>query len=102
MPTGMTVPPRDLTGDQARVLIDEILARTVEDFILHFSWKKVDATPGGASRLPVRIEGHLSFHGTWSAEEILATSKGRNEQIEEIILRSLRSGGQGGGAKRAE
>ena len=74
---------RDLTGDQARLLIDEILARTGEDFIMHLSWKK----RGTADK----IEQHLSFHGTWSAQEILATSKGRNEQIEEIILRSMRS-----------
>ena len=74
--------PRDLTGDQARKLIDEVLARTADDFILHFSWK-----PRGA---PSKIEQHLSFHGTWTSQEILATSKGRNEQIEEIILRSLR------------
>ena len=74
---------RDLTGDQARQLIDDILARTAEDFIMHLSWKKKGSVD--------KVEQHLSFHGTWSAQEILATAKGRNEQIEEIILRSMRS-----------
>lgn len=75
-------PLRDLTGDQARILIDDVLARTADDFILHLSWK-----PQGTTG---KIEQHLSFHGTWTSQEILATSKGRNEQIEEIILRSLK------------
>ena len=75
-------PTRDLTGDEARQLIDDILARTMEDFIMHFSWKK-----GGTNN---QIEQHLSFHGTWNAQEILATGKGRNQQIEEIIKRSMK------------
>jgi hypothetical protein len=78
-----------LSGDQARQLIDEILARTAENFILHLSWKKA-GTQG-------RIEQHLSFHGTWTSQEILATTKGRNAQIEEVILRSMgrkRKGGE--------
>ena len=75
---------RDLTGDEARQLIDDVLSRTKDDFILHMSWKKEGVTN--------KIEQHLSFHGTWSAQEILATSKGRNQQIEEIILRSIRGG----------
>ena len=74
---------RDLTGDQARQLLDEVLARTKDDFILHLSWKK-QGTSG-------KIEQHLSFHGTWNDQEILATTKGRNRQIEEIILRSMQS-----------
>lgn len=74
---------RDLSGDEARQLIDDILARTNEDFIMHFSWKK-----GGAQN---QIEQHLSFHGTWNAQEIMATGKGRNQQIEEIIRRSIKS-----------
>lgn len=81
----MALPVRDLKGDEARVLIDDILARTAEDFILHLSWKR--------SGVEGKIEQHLSFHGTWSAQEILATGKGRNEQIEEIILRSMRQDG---------
>lgn len=79
----MSPPPRDLSGDQARRLIDDVLARTVDAFILHVSWKS-----RGVSE---KIEQHLSFRGTWTSEEILATSRGRNEQIEEIILRSLRN-----------
>jgi hypothetical protein len=78
---------RDLTGEEARVLIDDILARTKDDFLMHFGWKTRGTTG--------KIEQHLSFHGSWSAQEILATSKGRNEQIEEIILRSMRAGDQG-------
>ena len=75
---------RDLTGDQARQLIDDILNRTADDFIMHLSWKKPGATD--------KIEQHLSFHGTWSSEEILATGKGRNQQIEEVIMRSMGKG----------
>lgn len=75
---------RDLTGDEARKLIDEVLNRTKDDFILHFSWKKGDAVN--------KIEQHLSFHGSWNAQEIIATGKGRNQQIEEIIMRSLQKG----------
>jgi len=75
------MPTRDLTGDQARQLIDEILSRTMEDFIMHFNWKK--------SETKNKIEQHLSFHGTWGADEIMATGKGRNQQIEEIIMRSM-------------
>ncbi|MEK7136960.1 MAG: hypothetical protein AAB853_01630 [Patescibacteria group bacterium] len=80
----MNPPTRELKGDEARALIDEILARTAEDFILHLSWKQAGDLG--------KIEQHLSFHGTWSAQEILATGKGRNEQIEEIILRSMKGG----------
>ena len=83
----MSSPQRDLTGDQARQLIDEILSRTADDFFLHLSWKR--------SGEEGKIEQHLSFHGTWSAQEILATSRGRNEQIEEIILRSMRQNEKG-------
>ena len=75
------MPKRDLTGDQARQLIDEILNRTDEDFIMHFNWKEGETKN--------KIEQHLSFHGTWNAEEIMATGKGRNQQIEEIIMRSM-------------
>jgi len=75
-------PVRDLTGDEARQLIDDILARTMEDFIMHFSWKKGETKN--------QIEQHLSFHGTWNAQEIMATGKGRNQQIEEIIKRSMK------------
>ena len=81
-------PTRDLTGDQARALIDDVLARTADDFILHLSWK-----PQGSAG---KIEQHLSFHGTWNDQEILATTKGRNQQIEEIILRSMRREEEGG------
>ena len=76
---------RDLTGDEARQLIDDVLSRTKDDFILHFNWKK-----SGAQN---QIEQHLSFHGTWNAQEIVATGKGRNQQIEEIIMRSMKEGG---------
>ena len=73
---------RDLTGDEARQLIDDILSRTKEDFILHFSWKREKATN--------KIEQHLSFHGTWNSQEIMATGKGRNQQIQQIIVRSMK------------
>lgn len=76
---------RDLTGDEARQLVDDVLSRTKDDFILHLNWKKE-----GTQR---QIEQHLSFHGTWNAQEIVATGKGRNQQIEEIILRSMKEGG---------
>ena len=76
---------RDLTGDEARQLIDDVLSRVKEDFILHFSWKR--------EKTQNQIEQHLSFHGTWNAQEIVATGKGRNEQIEEIIMRSMKGGG---------
>jgi hypothetical protein len=75
-------PTRDLTGDEARQLIDDILNRTMEDFIMHMSWKK-EGVKG-------KVEQHLSFHGTWNAEEIMATGKGRNQQLEEIITRSMK------------
>ena len=76
------MPKRDMTGDEARQLMDDILARTKEDFIMHLSWKK-EGTKG-------KVEQHLSFHGTWDAQEIMATGKGRNRQIQEIIMRSLK------------
>lgn len=76
---------RDLTGDEARQLIDDVLARTKDDFILHFNWKRESTQQ--------QIEQHLSFHGTWNAQEIVATGKGRNQQIEEIIMRSMKEGG---------
>jgi len=90
-------PKRDLTGDQARQLIDEILARTADDFIMHLSWKERGTprlAPDGArsGQAQVRIEQHLSFHGTWTSQEIMATGKGRNRQIQEIILRSMKKG----------
>lgn len=89
----MSSPPRDLTGEQARQLIDEILARTADDFILHMSWKPSHPSPAkDAGRTPTKIEQHLSFHGTWTAQEILATGKGRNRQIEELIMRSMGKG----------
>ena len=75
---------RDLTGDEARQLIDDILGRTEEDFIMHLSWKKKGTKN--------KIEQHLSFHGTWNAQEIMATGKGRNQQIQQIIMRSLKKG----------
>jgi len=77
---------RDLTGDEARQLIDDVLSRTKDDFILHFNWKKEGSQN--------QIEQHLSFHGTWNAQEIVATGKGRNQQIEEIILRSMKGGSE--------
>jgi len=77
---------RDLTGDEARQLIDDVLSRVKEDFILHFSWKH--------EKTQNQIEQHLSFHGTWNAQEIVATGKGRNEQIEEIIMRSMKEGSE--------
>jgi len=76
-------PTRDLTGDEARQLIDDVLSRVKEDFILHLSWKREGKEN--------QIEQHLSFHGTWNAQEIMATGKGRNQQIEEIIKRSMKS-----------
>jgi hypothetical protein len=82
--SSMSSPPRDLTGGQARQLIDDILNRTVDDFVLHLSWKEKGAMD--------KIEQHLSFHGTWTSDEILATGKGRNQQIEEVIMRSLKKG----------
>ncbi|HLC76330.1 MAG TPA: hypothetical protein VJB82_04425 [Candidatus Peribacterales bacterium] len=78
---------RDLTGDEARQLIDDVLSRVKEDFIVHLSWKREKAQN--------QIEQHLSFHGTWSTQEIVATGKGRNEQIEELIMRSMKQGGDG-------
>lgn len=75
---------RDLTGDEARQLIDDILSRTDEDFIMHFSWKR--------EKTVNKIEQHLSFHGTWNSQEIMATGKGRNRQIQQIIMRSLKRG----------
>lgn len=92
----MTTVKRDLTGEDARKLIDDILARTHDDFILHVSWKKRILPQGEgkerAKQEQVKIEQHLSFHGTWTAQEILATGKGRNRQLEEIILRSMKKG----------
>lgn len=96
----MPSPTRDLTGEDARKLIDDILARTHDDFILHMSWKRIPQASGTepAPHRPersrgagagVKIEQHLSFHGTWTAQEILATGKGRNRQLEEIIMRSM-------------
>lgn len=82
--------PRDLTGDEARQLIDDILARTVDHFILHLSWKDLSPPQSpDAEKTPLKIEQHLSFHGTWTAQEILATGKGRNRQLEEIIVRGM-------------
>jgi hypothetical protein len=75
------MPKRDLTGEEARQLIDDILARTKEDFILHFNWKRKEKVG--------QVEQHLSFHGTWDADEIMATGKGRNQQIQEVIMRSM-------------
>ena len=49
---------------------------------MHMSWKK-EGVKG-------KVEQHLSFHGTWNAEEIMATGKGRNQQLEEIITRSMK------------
>lgn len=72
---------RDLTGDEARQLIDDVLSRTKDDFIMHFNWKR----DGELNK----IEQHLSFHGTWNTQEIMATGKGRNQQIQEIIMRSV-------------
>ncbi|MBT3835225.1 hypothetical protein HOF56_03160 [Candidatus Peribacteria bacterium] len=72
---------RELTGDEARQLIDDILSRTNDPFIMHLSWKR--------SGEKDKIEQHLSFHGTWNSQEILATGKGRNQQIQEIVMRSL-------------
>lgn len=77
--------PRDLTGDEAKQLIDDVLSRVKEDFIMHLSWKRENAQN--------QIEQHLSFHGTWNSQEIVATGKGRNEQIEELIMRSMKQGG---------
>lgn len=76
------MPTRDLTGEEARQLIDDVLSRTDEDFIMHLSWKK-EGTVG-------KVEQHLSFHGTWDAQEIMATGKGRNSQIQQIIMKSLK------------
>jgi len=78
------MPTRDLTGDEARQLIDDLLSRTEDHFIMHLSWKKKGSKD--------KIEQHLSFHGTWGADEIMATGKGRNQQIEEIIMKSLENG----------
>ncbi|HLD07605.1 MAG TPA: hypothetical protein VJB60_00915 [Candidatus Peribacterales bacterium] len=77
---------RDLTGDEARELIDAVLSRVKEDFIMHFSWKR--------GKTQNQIEQHLSFHGTWNAPEIVATGKGRNQQLEEIIMRSIKEDGK--------
>ena len=74
-------PARDMSGDDARKLIDDILSRVGEDFIMHLSWKR-KVTEG-------KIEQHLKFHGSWTSQEIVATGKGRNQQIEEIIMRSM-------------
>ena len=73
---------RTLTGDEARKLIDDILAQTSEDFLLHMSWKEKGGKPG-------EIKQHLSIHGTWNSNEIVATGKGRNQQIEQVIMRSM-------------
>jgi hypothetical protein len=86
------MPTRDLTGDEARQLIDDVLSRTKEDFIMHFSWKKAGPLRRSSGQASVKIEQHLSFHGTWDADEIMATGKGRNSQIQEIIMRSLKRG----------
>ena len=82
---------RTLTGEQARKLIDDILVQTKEPFLLHMNWKPQEGGPG-------EIRQHLSIHGQWNANEILATGKGRNQQIEEIVMRSMK-GGSGSGSE---
>ena len=73
---------RTLTGEEARKLIDDILNQTSEDFLLHFCWKEAESKPG-------EIKQHLSNHGTWDTNEIIATGKVRNQQIEEVVMKSM-------------
>ena len=86
-------PARTLSGEEAQKLIEGILAQTADDFLLHLNWKPKERKPG-------EIKQHLSIHGTWNADEILATSKGRNEQLQELIMRSMKGKEEGGLEKK--